>query len=113
MNTTVFLGTGYDFAHGSGEYVAWFNSALTIETLIDNNTITLNSCVTAAAWSDSLFLTIDGYYNNKLLNTTTVPLNTYTQTVLIFNWYELNKIVFTPSGSGYYDIGIDNLCVTF
>jgi hypothetical protein len=90
-----------------------FSSALTIQTLIANNTITLNSFVTAAGWSNSLFLTIDGYYNTTLLNTTTVPLNTYTQTVLILNWYELNKIVFTPFGSGYYDTGIDNLCVTF
>jgi hypothetical protein len=86
---------------------------MTIQTLILNNTITLNSCIMAAAWSNSLYVTIDGYYYSSRLNTTIIPLNTYTQNLIILNWYGLNKITFTPSGSGYYDMGLDNLCLTF
>ena len=113
LNVNSFSGTGYPVLVASGSYVAWFNNPMTMQILVSNNTITLNSCVMGAGWSNSVFLTINGYYNSILKNTTTIALNTYTQVVQVFDWYGLNKIVFTPSGSGYVDVGLDNLCITF
>ena len=113
LNANAFSGSGYPVIVTSGAYVAWFNYPMTIQTLVANTTIALNSCVMGAGWSNSIVLTINGYYNNILRNTTTIALNTYTQVVQVFNWYDLNKIVFTASGSGYLDVGIDNLCITF
>jgi hypothetical protein len=113
LNATVYVGSGYVFVSASGDFVAWFNSVVTIQTLLANNTLTLNSMVTAAGWSNSISLTIAGYNSSTQLYTKTVALNTYTQTILVLNWIGLNKIVLTPSGSGYLDTGIDNLCITF
>lgn len=113
LNATVFAGSGYVFTRASGEIVAWFDTVMTIQALVMTNTFTLTSCVMAAGWSNSLIVTINGYYSTTQLYTITFPLNTYTQTKIVLDWPGVNKVVFTPSGSGYYDMGIDNLCVTF
>lgn len=113
LNAPSFPTSGYPVLLASGTYVAWFNYPMTVQTLMSNSTITLNSCIMGAGWSNSIVLTIDGYYNSILKNTTTTALNTYTQVTMVFNWYGLNKIVMTASGSGWLDVGLDNLCVTF
>ncbi|CAF3067577.1 unnamed protein product [Rotaria sp. Silwood2] len=113
LNATARPTSGYRFVVVSGEYIAWNNVALTIQTLLTNNTITLHSCVMAAGWSDSVTLTVVGYRSATQLYTTSFSLNTYQQVVAMFQWPGVNKVVFTPSGSGYIDFGIDNLCVTF
>ena len=113
INASAQPGSGYPIILASGMYVVWFNNPLTIQTLVANDTIVLNSCVMGAGWSNSLSVTINGYYNGILKNSTTIALNTYTQILRIFNWYGLNRIVITPFGSGWLDVGIDNLCITF
>ena len=85
----------------------------TIQTLIANNTVTINSFVVASGWSDSLTLGIGGFYLNTRIYTHTVSLNISTQTVIELNWSGINKIIFAPYGSGSLDVGIDNLCITF
>lgn len=67
----------------------------------------------ASGWSNPLNLTITGYYFSTQLNTYSVQVNTYTRSIIELNWSGLNKIIFTSSGSGSLDIGIDNLCITF
>ena len=113
LNATQHPTSGYPLVVGSGSFVAWFNGQMKIKTLKSNQTIGLNSFIIAAGWSDSVIVTIDGYYSNTQLNSTTLTLNTSSRKTPVFNWYGLNKIVFTPSGPGYLDTGIDNLCVTF
>ena len=113
LNSSIHPTSGYPILRGFGQYVGWFSTNATIETLIPNNTITLNSCLFVAGWSNLLNVTINGYFNGQLLNTTRISLNTYTQKLVIFNWYGLNKIAFIPSGPSYLDTGIDNLCITF
>ncbi|CAF1211538.1 unnamed protein product [Rotaria sordida] len=113
LNATGLPGSGYPYVCVSGEYVCWFNNPMTIETLVVNRTFTINSFVTAAGWSNSLILTITGYFSSTQIYTTSMPLNTYTQRIVELNWSGITKVVFNPSGSGYYDTGIDNLCITF
>jgi len=112
LNATAYPSTGYQFVRVSGEYVAWFNYVLTIQTLVANSTFILNSCVMAAGWAD-VQLTIVGYYSTTQLYTTAISLNTHSQNVLILDWPGVNTVVFTPYSSGYPDTGIDNLCITF
>ncbi|CAF3538088.1 unnamed protein product [Rotaria sp. Silwood1] len=113
LNATALSTTGYRYVCVSGEYVCWFNTPMTIETLTVNKTFTINSFVTAAGWSNSISLSITGYFSSTQIYTTTFSLNTYTQRIVELNWSGITKIVFNPFGSGYYDTGIDNLCITF
>ncbi|CAF2594223.1 unnamed protein product [Rotaria sp. Silwood2] len=113
LNATGLPTSGYRYVCVSGEYICWFNAPMTIETLIANRTFTINSFVTAAGWYDSVSLSIIGYFSSTQMYTTTLSLNTYTQRIIELNWSGITKVVFNPSGSGYYDTGIDNLCITF
>ena len=113
MNVSKWPSNGYPLIRASGAYVAWFNRPLRIQTLVANTTITLNSCIMGVGWSDPISLTINGYYNGILKNTTTIAFQIRTPILRVFNWYDLNRIVFTPTGSGWLDIGMDNLCITF
>lgn len=113
LNSSIHPTSGYPILRGIGQYVGWFSTNAIIETLIPNNTIVLNSCLFVAGWSNSLNLTINGFFNTQLLNSTRISLNTYTQQLVIFNWYGLNRIVLIPSGPSYLDTGISNLCITF
>ncbi|CAF1122883.1 unnamed protein product [Rotaria sordida] len=113
LNESGIPNIGYRYVRVSGEYVCWFNSPMTIQTLIVNKTFTINSFVTAAGWSDSVILTITGYFSSIQIYTTSMSLNTYTQRIVELNWSGITKVVFNPSSPGYYDTGIDNLCITF
>lgn len=113
INSTTNSNSGYPRMQSSGEYRGWFKYQAMIQTLSSNITIALHSFVTIAAWSDFVNLTVNGYYNSIQLNSINVSLNTTTRKLLMLNWYGLNKIVLTPSGSGYVDTGIDDLCITF
>ena len=53
-----------------------FNQSSTIQTLIANKIIRLYSFITAAGWSDTVFLTIDRYY---------FTIQLYTQTLVAFS----------------------------
>lgn len=64
LNTAAFANTGYTYACASGAYVTWFNSVITIQTLVSTNTVTLNSFVMVAGWSNGAILTVDGCYSS-------------------------------------------------
>ncbi|CAF1678853.1 unnamed protein product [Adineta ricciae] len=113
INTSEFPSSGYHYVCGSGVYALCFDTTLKIETPVETNTVTLNSCRMAAGWSNSTNLTITGYYSNTQLYTITVLLNTYSAVLQVFNWLGLNKIVMQASGSAILHVGLDNLCITF
>ena len=92
--------TGYPIIRASGTYLAWFDATMTIQTLIANDTITLNSCIIGVGWFSPISLRINGYYNGLLKNTTTVAFPIRTPILQVFNWYGLNRIVFRANGSG-------------
>ncbi|UJR34484.1 hypothetical protein I4U23_021892 [Adineta vaga] len=112
-NVSAYPTSGYAYARVSGEYVLWFKTTVTIETTPNNKTITLNSGQMSSGWSDGNILLVMGYYTSTHLYNVTIPLNTYSRVLKVFNWSGLNKIILQPSGSGYWDTGIDNLCITF
>ncbi|CAF4821397.1 unnamed protein product, partial [Rotaria sp. Silwood2] len=86
VNATVLPASGYRFLVVSGEYIAWNRDALTVQTLLTNNTITLHSCMMAAGWSDSVTVTVVGYRSATQLYTISFSLNTYQKVVAIFQW---------------------------
>ncbi|CAF0935294.1 unnamed protein product [Adineta steineri] len=113
INITTSPKSGYRHAVASGIYVGWSRDPMTMQTLSANSTMTFVSCIMAAGWSNSTKVKITGYYSNTQLNTTTYSLNTYTKTSVVLNWSGINKVIFTPSGSGDIDYGMDNLCIIF
>ena len=113
LNTSVYPNSGYHYVCDSGVYAIWFDTTLAIETPSETNTISLNSCRMAAAWSSSTNLTITGYYLNTQLYPITVLLNSYPAVSQVFNWPGLTKIFMQSSGLGSLYIGLDNMCITF
>ena len=107
-----FPDAGYKNMRGSGTYINGFNVPATISPSSTNKIINLNSFVAGAAWSDDILLTINGYYLDVQIQTYSVALNMTYRTPVILSWTGLDKIEFIPSGSGYLDTGIDNLCIT-
>ncbi|CAF1350288.1 unnamed protein product [Adineta steineri] len=113
INISTYPNSGYRYAVASGIYIGWSKGPLIMQTLSASSTMTFVSCVMAAGWSNSIQVNITGYYSNTQLYTATYSLNMYTQTSVVLNWTEINEIIFTPSGSGYPDFGMDNLCIIF
>ncbi|CAF0935311.1 unnamed protein product [Adineta steineri] len=113
INISAVPKSGYRHAVASGIYIGWSKHPTTMQTLSANSTMTFVSCIMAAGWSNSTKVKITGYYSNTQLNTTTYSLNTYTKTSVVLNWSGINKVIFTPSGSGDLDYGMDNLCIIF
>ncbi|CAF3931774.1 unnamed protein product [Rotaria magnacalcarata] len=62
LNATASSSAGYTYVCSSGQMVCWFNVPMTIQTSIANTTLTINSFVIAAVSSNSITVTIVGYF---------------------------------------------------
>ena len=113
LNIASFNSSGYRYTISSGGFFSWFNTPLVLQLIAGNQTFTLNSRIMSAGWSNSISVGIIAYYSSTPLYNMTIPLNTYTKVIQVFNWPGLTRVVFNPFGSGYVDTGIDNVCVTY
>ncbi|CAF1438299.1 unnamed protein product [Adineta ricciae] len=113
LNATAFSTTGCIYALVSGQYVTFLKSTVIIQTLPNNATITLNSGQFSSAYANGNRLMMTGYDGSSALYNVTLALNVYSRYSGVFNWTGVNKIVLQPTGTGYWDTCIDNLCITF
>lgn len=113
LNATNYPGSGYPILVASDEYVAWFNSPLTIQNAAGNQTFQFNTLLMAAGWSSLVTVTIVGYHSNIQRYNTSVSLSRFARQAVSFEWSGINKVIFTPSSTGYVDTGLENLCLTW
>ncbi|UJR34463.1 hypothetical protein I4U23_021870 [Adineta vaga] len=113
INATAFSTTGCIYARTSGDYVSFLKSTVIIETSPNNSTIQVISWQLSSAYANGNRLLVTGYYSSTQLYNITIPLNVYSRYSQVFNWTGLNKIVLQPTGTGYWDTCLDNLCIIF
>lgn len=89
-------GGGYINGVTSGERTVYNNYAQ--QAGIAGTYFTLNSGQFTAAWNEGLSVTVDGYFANDKIYSSTFTLTTYHPTLVSFNWTGLTSLIFNSSG---------------
>ena len=108
--------TGYVTGMVSPEFVVYNDNGGTAE-FSSAKPFTFVSAYLTAAWLDGLDITVEGFLDSTLIETTTVKVSPTASQFFTFDYKGVNRVVFTPSGGtqvrGYSGSGtffvMDNL----
>jgi len=92
--------SGYvtSFMPGGSPHIAYFYEEAGISVKDSDKTFTLISFTACAAWNDDMELTIKGYRNSIEIDTHTITLLFGEPQLILFNWKDIDKVTFKPSG---------------
>lgn len=88
--------SGYANGRVSGDYVAF--NAFANQAITSGSPFTFNSAYFTAAWHNGLNITVTGYLAGNQVDQTTFTVNTTGPTLEVFNWVNVDQLVFNSSG---------------
>lgn len=120
LDSTNYSASGYDAGVVSPDGVA-FNSFANPASfsVAAGSTFTFNNFFMTAAWNDNLNVSVQGYLNGNLVNSSLITLLATAPKLFTFNWTGIDTVLLTSFGgtphSGYSGDGVhfalDNLTV--
>jgi hypothetical protein len=92
--------SGYmtSFISGGSPQIAFFSKEASVSVEHVHKTFTFVSVTSCAAWNDDMQLTVTGHRNSVQTNTHTTTLLFGKPKLILLNWKNINKVIFTPSG---------------
>jgi hypothetical protein len=95
------------FTVGGSPHIAYFSEEGSISVEYLNETFTFISLVACAAWNDDLQLIITGYRNSTQINIRTPILLFGQPQLIVLQWKNIDRVVFTSSGGTPHPGGRD------
>ncbi len=89
--------TGYVTGMVSPEFVVYNDNGMPAEFSSDKPFTFVSACLTAA-WLDGLDVAVEGYLDEKLVETMTVKVSPTASQLFTFDFKGVNRVTFTPSG---------------